>query len=173
MSGGTPDFRTEEAFGLAIREHRGIIRRISRTYADSPAEREDLEQEIVLQLWRAWPSFAGRALVSTWLYRIALNTAISCLRRKKTRPVFQELQDMPIPPVDGEGEERLERLYVALRKLDEGTRTLLLLWLEDLGYKRIAEITGIGEKAVSVRLTRAKARLRTLVQENSGARGEN
>jgi RNA polymerase sigma-70 factor (ECF subfamily) len=154
---------TDEGFTGLIHEHRGIIRRLARLYAESPEEREDLEQEICLQLWRAYPSFAGRARASTWMYSVALNTAISSLRRRRRRPPREELHDVAAPGGGAEERDRLEVLYMAIRQLGEGERALVLLWIEELSYDEIAEVLGLSAGAVSVRLVRAKQRLREIV----------
>jgi len=161
-SGGralTESTRANEEFVARIREHEGIVRSLARLYARSREEREDLAQEICLQLWRAYPTYTGGAKFSTWMYRVGLNTAISSLRRNRRHPPTEVLADYPAPAPSGD-EERLDMLYAALRRLDEARRALILLWLDDLSYEEIGEVLGVSKGTVSVRLVRAKEKLR-------------
>lgn len=164
-----------EDFPDLVRAHEGIIRRVARAYGDTREEREDLAQEICLQLWRARESFGGRAKVSTWVCSVALNTAISVLRRRSRRPRTEPLPQSVDPPA-GEREDRsreLEMLYAAMRRLGEAERALVLLWLEERSYGEIAEVLGLTVSNVSVRLVRAKEKLKALVGEmERGRAGE-
>jgi len=154
---------TGDAFVALVRQHLGIIRRLTRIYGETLQEREDLEQEICLQLWKAFPGFAGRSRPSTWVYGVALNTAISALRRRLRRPTAEELHDVAVPGGEREAGERRDVLYAAIRRLNDGERALVLLWLEELPYEQIAEVLGLSVGAVSVRLVRAREKLRRLV----------
>ncbi|MHB8796922.1 MAG: sigma-70 family RNA polymerase sigma factor [Thermoanaerobaculia bacterium] len=154
-----------EDFPDLVRAHEGIIRRIARAYGDTREEREDLAQEICLQLWRACGSFGGRAKVSTWVYSVALNTAVSVVRRRARRPRTEPLPESLDLPA-GEREDRsgeVEMLYAAMRRLGEAERALVLLWLEERSYGEIAEVLGLTVSNVSVRLVRVKEKLKALV----------
>ncbi|GAA4437368.1 RNA polymerase sigma factor [Ravibacter arvi] len=153
----------EAQFVRLINEHQGIIHKISRLYRDSPEDREDLFQEIVFQLWKSLPSFREKAAFSTWMYRIALSTAISAFRKK--RPDIRYTAALPDaleePP---ESHDRRERLFGALRKLNDADKALITLYLEDLSYHEIAEISGISENHVGVKLNRIKQKIQQLLK---------
>jgi RNA polymerase sigma factor (sigma-70 family) len=156
----------EEIFLRLVDQHGGIIRKVAAGYCQTAADRHDLSQEIMLQLWKAYPRYAPERPFSTWMYRIALNVAISFLRRN-TRPIRQTvpLDDMEHEFRDEnagtrETDERvllLERIIAGLGPLD---RALLLLYLDDHSYRDIATILGITETNVATKLSRLKERLR-------------
>jgi len=137
------------------------------TYCWRPEEREDLAQEIAAQLWRAWPKFDASRPFSTWMYRIALNVAISFVRREVQHrrvfePLEEELHDMgPGFPNDPDAAERVQRLQRFIAAEPPLERALLLLYLEDTPQKEIAEILGITLTNVSTKINRLKQRIRT------------
>lgn len=153
----------QEEFLALLRRHTGIVRKVAASYTGSAADRRDLEQEIVLQLWRAWPRYRPERSYSTWMYRIALNVAISALRQARLRPTVPldeaalQLPDEAGGPAQAENTLLLRRLIAALEPLD---RALLLLHLEDRGYADIAAILGLSETNVATRLSRLKQKLR-------------
>jgi RNA polymerase sigma factor (sigma-70 family) len=154
-------------FLTMLNEHRGAIQRVARTYTTSLGDREDLVQEIVYQLWRAFPSYRRESTSVTWVYRIALNTAITGVRRRMRRPVHIPLGvdfDVPSPPARADSEARTVLLYRMIQKLDDVERALLMCYLDDLSYKEIASVLGISESNVGVRLSRTKAKLQDLVR---------
>jgi RNA polymerase sigma factor (sigma-70 family) len=148
----------EASFLQLIGQHQGIIHKICRLYRDSKEDREDLFQEIVFQLWRSASTFSGRAKFSTWMYKVALSTAIAGFRKKQPDIVYtQELPDYPEAGEESGGQR--ERLFAALKKLDDEDKALITLYLEDLSYRQIAEITGITENHVGVKLNRVKIKI--------------
>lgn len=154
----------EQAFLVLIGTHQGIIHKICHMYRDGVEDREDLFQEITYQLWKAFPSFQGTAKVTTWMYRIALNTAIASFRKKgpdvEYHPVLPDQAD------ETQGEEMLirqERLFAALKQLDDGEKAIIALYLEDMSYRKIAEVTGISENNVGVKLNRIKNKIQKLL----------
>lgn len=154
----------ETQFLKLIAENQAIIHKICRLYRDSREDREDLFQEIIYQLWRAIPSFKGEAKVSTWLYRVALNTAIASFRKKK--PDVSYSTSLPDLPEETQSEElgiRQERLFAALKQLDDSEKAIITLYLEELSYQQIAEITGINENYVGVKLNRIKNKIQKLL----------
>lgn len=154
----------ETLFLNLILEHQAIIQKICRLYRDSLEDREDLFQEIIYQLWRAIPSFNGKAKVSTWLYRVALNTAIASFRKKSPKVSYVDtLPDLPEATQSEELAIRQERLFAALKQLDDSEKAIVALYLDDLSYQQIAEITGINENYVGVRLNRIKNKLQKLL----------
>src|SRR2546423_6677439 len=157
----------EEAIFLRlIDQHRGIIRKVAAGYCLTHADQHDLSQEIMLQLWKAYPRYSPERPFSTWMYRIALNVAISFLRRNM-RPVRQtialdeidhELADESVAAT--EPDERMALLQRFIATLDPLNRALLLLYLDDHSYRDIAAILGITETNVATKLSRLKERLR-------------
>lgn len=161
-----PTARDSSCFETLLDEHRGIVRRITYNYCRSGEERDDLAQEIGLQLWRAWPGYDPGRRFSTWMYRVALNTAISFARARQSRQrgvVTLDESDLAAsaaaPPAE-ERDERLERLHRHLRGLPELDRALVLLWLEDRSYREIGEVLGISETNVGTKLNRLKQTMR-------------
>lgn len=133
-------------------------------YRDSPQDQEDLFQEIVLQLWKAFPKFRAESKVSTWMYRIALNTAIATFR-KNTISLSQNdvLPDhMPVSTIQ-ETSENEEKLFEAIRRLNQAERALIALFLEDYSYKEIANLAGITENNVGVKISRIKDKLKIIL----------
>lgn len=156
----------EEVFLRLVEQHRGIIRKVAAGYARGVADQHDLTQEIMLQLWKAYPRYSADRPFSTWMYRIALNVGISFLRRN-TRPgrqtvaldeVDRELAHEPTgtPELD----ERVALLQSIIARFDPLNRALLLLYLDDHSYRDIAAILGITETNVATKLSRLKERLR-------------
>lgn len=154
----------EADFLLLIKDHQGIIHKICRLYRNIREDREDLFQEITFQLWKSHETFRNDAKISTWIYRIALNTAIATFRKKKqTIEYCPVLPEFPEDQPDEELALRQERLFGALRKLDDSDKAIITLYLEDLSYKQIAEITGINENYIGVKLNRIKIKLQKIL----------
>lgn len=158
----------ETAFLTLMAEHQGIIHKICRLYRDSREDREDLFQEITFQLWKSFPSFKGNSLISTWLYRIALNTAIASYRKEK--PTIDYVETLPEFAEESQNEElilRQERLLAAIKRLSESEKAIITLYLEDLSYLQIAEILGISENNVGVKINRIKTKIQQLLAKES------
>lgn len=156
----------EDRFLELVRENEARLRRICRIYARGEAEREDLYQDVLVQLWRALPSFRGDSLASTWLYRVALNTALAHRRRPEARretplDASHELRSDGRPGTDErlESKRRRERLHAAIDRLGDLDRALVALYLEERSYAEMAEILGMSESNVGVRLHRVRKRL--------------
>lgn len=154
---------SETEFLSIISSNQGIIHKICRLYRDGDEDQEDLFQEIVFQLWKAFPNYRGEAKVSTWLYRIALNTALISFRKR--RPPLDFVAKVPDLQENNpqEDESRHLMLVRALRMIKESERALVMLYLEDLSYQQIAEIIGITENNVGVKLNRIKEKLKKLL----------
>ena len=160
--------RPDADFVALLNKYRGAIQRVSRMYALNGSDREDLVQEIVYQLWRSFPSFRREAVPMTWVYRIALNTAITGLRRRSRQPVHVPIDaavSVPSPSASAGFDPRIDLLYRAIRSLRDVDRALVMCYLDDLSYKQIADVLGLSETNVGVRLGRAKARLQDLVKD--------
>ncbi len=153
-----------ERFEALFERHRGIVGKVARLYAFDPDERQDLAQEIAAQLWRSFARYDATRAFSTWMYRVALNVAISAARHRERRPraaaevAVEELADARDGPL-----ERDPR-WLALQRIVEGLdpleRALLLLHLDERPYREIAEVLGIRETNVATKLSRVKKRLR-------------
>ena len=155
-----------EVFTRLIDQHAGIIRRVAFGYANNASDRRDLMQEISLQLWKAYPRYSPDRPFSTWMYRIALNVAISFLR-SNTRPLRQmlpldeiDLEVLPGPDDGIEADPRVAELQRLISSLEPLNRALLLLYLDDHSYREIAAVLGISETNVATKLSRLKQRLR-------------
>ncbi|QQS31503.1 MAG: RNA polymerase sigma factor [Sphingobacteriales bacterium] len=164
----TPE-KDKEFFDL-ITTHQGIIHKVCSVYCQNETDREDLFQEILLQVWKSYATFKGDSKISTWLYRVALNTAISMYRQQSRKggtgkqPLSPEELQLADKPVDFEFEERLKFLYTTIDKLNKIEKAIVMLYLEDYDYRQISEIVGITETNVGVKLHRIKDKLRKLAK---------
>lgn len=160
------DRRYQQRFETLLHQHQGIVLKVAGAYARDKEERNDLAQEICTQLWRAFPNFDERlGRFSTWMYRIALNVAISQRRRGLgARVYFEPLEARHLDSIGGhvieEPDERLAALYLFIGRLDPLNRALILLYLEDRSYAEIADVLGISETNVATKISRAKQKLR-------------
>lgn len=159
--------KAEIQFEKDIRLHELLIHKVCRIYAYTEADRKDLFQEIVIQLWKAYPKFKGDAKLSTWLYRVALNTAITGLRRQKDFITSYEPATLPQPADDNTShadEERLQQLYAAIGQLNEIEKAIVMLYMEDKSYREMEDIMGISEATLRVKMNRIKDKLRELTK---------
>ena len=154
-------------FTNLVREHERIIYKICYMYADNAADRQDLYQEIVLQVWRGYKSFRGDAKFSTWLYQVALNTAIAGLKKEK-RSVLRTTADGWLPDIaDTETDTaQLELLHMAINQLNEIEKAVVMLYLDNKSYDEMEDILGIPNGALRVKMTRIKEKLRTITKSN-------
>lgn len=135
-------------------------------YCNSREDKEDLFQDIVLQLWRAFGSFNGDSKVSTWIYRVALNNAITRLRKETRREKFAELDDsaLEIAALDNKEEnEQVLQMYEAIKKLSEVERAITLLYMDDYSYREIAEVMGLSESNVGFNLNKIRTKLKLII----------
>jgi RNA polymerase sigma-70 factor (ECF subfamily) len=154
-----------------VEAHQGIIFKISMLYAADDHGRQDLRQEILMQLWRSFPSFQGNSQFSTWMYRVALNTVLLARRKERSVPRWGSLQEPEPAMHDTAGDELdVEHLYQCIRRLPELERAVILLYLEQYKYAEIAELTGLSRTAVGVRIVRIKKRLQECLV-NPGRKG--
>ncbi len=153
----------EARFLARIQEHAGIIRKIAGAYGRTPADREDLAQEIAAQLWRSYGRYDPAARFSTWMYRVALNTAISHIRRETARRRFESDADLPEVAADAglAVDERAAQLRELIDSLDPYNRALMVLYLEENSYEEIAAILGLSVTNVGTKINRIKAKLRS------------
>jgi len=157
----------EKEFLEQIEQHKGVIFKISKMYMDNFDDQKDLFQEIIFQIWKAFPNFERRSKFSTWMYRIALNTAIVFLKSKKKRSFITnyDIQNVQISTLeyDKQEEENLAKMYTAIQKLNEIDKALIFYYLEDFSGREIAENLGISEVNARVKLNRAKEKLKQLI----------
>jgi RNA polymerase sigma-70 factor (ECF subfamily) len=162
---------TKGSFLESLEQNQDILHKICGIYSANEPDREDLGQEIVCQLWKSYRSFRGDSKFTTWMYRIALNTALLYRRRYRYWRRVQSMDTHPAHVSDATGAsdrpERIGALYAAIRRLREFDRALILLHLEQLSYKEMAQIMGISEANVSVRLVRIKNELKELLSQES------
>ena len=162
---------SQSQFLERLQAHGRMLGQVARSYTRSAADRADLEAEMVAQLWRAFPRYDPARSFSTWLYRIALNVAISFGRRyREAVPLEEAGAALTVEPrPDEERDDRLRRLNAFIAALDPMNRALVLLYLDDHGQREIAEVLGISETNVSTKLHRLKQRLRERMAETEGA----
>ena len=168
-----PDETPEALFKTWLQMYGGTVLKVARAYTLTAEECQDLAQEILLQGWCSLPQFEGRSSASTWVYRVALNTALGWHRKEGRRRARQqpllEPEDVQLAGLDSaqqlQQREVVERLYAAIRQLPKDDAALVLLYLEDLSYRQMAEVLGISESNVGVKLNRAKKALGELMKE--------
>lgn len=145
-----------------LAEHKALLFKVVRAYAFTPADSNDLFQEIAVQVWRSVPNFREESAVTTWLYRISLNTALKWTRTEKKHHEGHTPVDAPgivLESKEKAVDERLEWLYEQIAQLDEIERSLTLLMLDGFSYKEMSEILGISESHVGVKIHRVKKHL--------------
>lgn len=149
-----------------IEENQGIIFKVSRMYCKNDYCREDLFQEILLQLWKSFPNYDCNRKFPTWMYRVALNTAISQFRSSQNEIlIFKEKLKVDIKDEISDIKEDTKILYEAIGKLNKAEKSLILLYLDNLHYNEIAEITGISVSNVGVKINRIKSKLQKILKE--------
>ncbi|TSE11434.1 RNA polymerase sigma factor [Aquimarina algiphila] len=156
----------EYEFTQIIKDHEGVIFKITTIYTNNHEDQKDLYQEIVYQLWKSFDNFRGDSKISTWMYRVGLNTAITRLKKEKRKgnqigidQVIMKQTDQ----YDTEFEERLKILYAHIHGLNELEKGLMLLLLEGKKYEEIASITGLSPSNVGTRISRIKQKLKTQI----------
>jgi RNA polymerase sigma-70 factor (ECF subfamily) len=155
----------EKEFLALIHDHQNIIYKICRLYRDNKEDQEDLFQEIVYQLWKSYPGFKRESKVSSWMYRIALNTAIAIYRKSNISiDYYREFPEHLHLSDEKDISQNEERLFLALRQLNDSEKAVISLYLEDFNYAEIAAITGLSESNVGVRLNRIKNKLKQILK---------
>ena len=157
----------EQEFVAVIREYERVIYKVCYLYATKSAPLNDLYQEAVLNIWRAYPKFRKECKVSTWIYRVTLNTCISFIRKERNVPEIVTLTRESEWMTDEKDEfkEMLRELYRLISKLGQLDKSIILLYLEDKSYEEIAEITGLTVSNVATKLSRIKDKLRKMKKE--------
>lgn len=155
----------QRQFETLLQEHRGIVLKVASVYAHGSEDRSDLAQEIAVQLWRSFGGYdPARAKFSTWMYRVALNVAISHVRQaardERLEPLDAGHLELPGEADVSQPDERLAALYAFIGQLDPLNRALILLYLEDRSHAEIAQVLGISETNVATKIGRIKQKLR-------------
>jgi len=144
-----------------LNRNQNIIHKVCNVYMDNISDREDLFQEITLQAWNAYGSFRNESKFSTWLYRVALNTAISFYRKEKRKPFIQSSTQIPEHADEADNkEEQMQAMYKAIAALSKIDKALIMLYLEDYNYEEIGNILGITPNNVAVKMNRIRTKLK-------------
>ncbi|WP_340063470.1 sigma-70 family RNA polymerase sigma factor [Ascidiimonas aurantiaca] len=159
----------KERFTKVIKENEGLIFKVTTIYTSNRDDQKDLYQDIIYQLWKAFDSFRNESKISTWIYRVALNTAITQFKKQKRRGPSVTVNELILKQVehcDQVFEERLKQMYAGIKTLNDLEKALVLLYLEGRSYKEIAEISGLTLSNVGTRLSRIKEKLKTRIIKN-------
>lgn len=161
------DKALEHQFVTNLERDQNIVHKICRIYTNDQASHNDLFQEITIQLWKAYPKFRGDAKFSTWMYRVALNTAITLYRKKKRGIQTQDYDTVHFrikaEEYNDETEQQLTLLYNAVKELNDIDKALVFLYLEDKNYRDISETLGITEVNARVKMNRVKTKLKNIL----------
>ncbi|MDV6169674.1 sigma-70 family RNA polymerase sigma factor [Flavobacterium sp. DG1-102-2] len=159
---------TEQEFLSIIEKHKGLLHKVSRMYMDEPEDREDLFQEIVLQLWKSYGTFRGDSQVSTWMYRVAVNTALTFFKKEKKKPDNARMHpemDIKDDTDTSHKETQLDYFYKAVQQLNQVEKALIFLFLEGQSHKEIGSNLGITEVNARVKLNRTKDKLQEIIKK--------
>lgn len=159
---------TENEFLKLFQENQGIIYKICYLYGKTEVDKQDLFQEISIQLWKAYPTFKGTAKFTTWMYRVSLNTAITFFRKGKKKRKETELKPeitsgLVYTEYNLETEQKLKKMYAAIAELSSIEKALVFLYLEDKPYTEISETLGISSVNARVKMNRIKNKLRKML----------
>jgi len=158
----------EKTFLSYLEKHKGILHKVARMYMDTPEDCEDLQQEIIIQLWKSYDNFKGESQFSTWMYRVAVNTAITFFKKEKRWS--QTCTEATIPDTaheeySGEKDRQLEVFYHAVHKLNPVEKALIFYFMEGLSHKEIGHHLGISEGNARVKLNRTKEKLQKIIKK--------
>jgi len=157
----------EHQFVTELERNQNIVHKVCSLYTNNRDAHNDLFQEITIQLWKAYPKFRGDSKFSTWMYRVALNTAITLYRKSKRKPITQDydsvIYKISAEEYDPTQEQQLKLMYSAVRQLGDIDKALVFLYLENKNYTEIAETLGITEVNARVKMNRIKTKLRTIL----------
>lgn len=158
----------EQEFLNRIESHKGILYKVSKMYMDNSDDQQDLFQEIVCQLWKSYESFRNESQFSTWMYRVAVNTAIVFLRKEKRKVDRYEIASENVKEDEGDShikESQLDHFYKAVQKLEKIDKAIIFYQLEGFSHKEIGENLGISEGNARVKLNRAKEKLKEIIKK--------
>ncbi len=159
--------KLEHQFVTELENNQNIVHKVCTLYTNDRDSHKDLFQEITIQLWKAYPKFRGDSKFSTWMYRVALNTAITLYRKSKKRIQTQDYESVifkiKADEYDPHEEQQLKLMYTAVKQLGDIEKALVFLYLEDKDYREISETLGITEVNARVKMNRIKNKLRTIL----------
>jgi RNA polymerase sigma-70 factor (ECF subfamily) len=150
----------DNKFTELLYQNQGILHKICNLYFNNRVEKEDYQQELIIQLWKAFPSFNNQSKFSTWMYRVCLNAAIDIIRKVRTQPQFIKLENQEADKIVdsiNESSSNQEKLYQAINRLSDFDKAIITLYLDEFSYKEIAEIIGISEVNTGVKINRIKS----------------
>lgn len=158
---------SEQEFLILINKHKGILYKVSRMYFDKLEDQQDLFQEIIFQLWKSIDSFKGKSAFSSWMYRVALNTAIVFFKKeKKKQDKYTIINNEPIAynAYEDKKDQQLDHFYKAVKHLSKIEKALILQFIEGFSGKEIAQNLGLSEVNVRVKINRIKAKLQNIIK---------
>lgn len=162
---------TQTEFVQLVRDNNGLILKVCNLYAATVQDRQDLYQEIVVQLWRAIPKFRHESKLTTWMYRVALNTAISDYRKQQRSIATSDIdlftKEIANPDEYADKEEKLKLLYAAISHLSDIEKAIVMLYLDDKPYEEMEDILGINQNNLRVKMNRIKEKLRQLTKSEA------
>jgi RNA polymerase sigma-70 factor (ECF subfamily) len=162
------DNNKKKDFISLIEQHQGIIFKVSKMYCDKEECRQDLFQDILVQLWQSYSSFNNNSKFSTWMYRVALNTAIAQFKKEIKKPE-ESVPDVPTNILEDdsykEKENQIKIVQKAISKLNKAEKAIIILYMDDYSYEEVAEITGITTSNVGVKINRIKTKLQKILKE--------
>ncbi|MDF2382036.1 RNA polymerase sigma factor [Nostoc ellipsosporum NOK] len=159
---------TEQEFLRLIEAHKGILHKVARMYMDTPQDREDLHQEMIIQLWKSCKSFKGNSEFSSWMYRVAINTAISYFRKEKRRQdtvPYEQAAERENENYDPTKDRQLEIFYQAVQQLNPVEKAIIFYFMEGLSHRETASQLGISEINARVKLNRTKEKLQLIIKQ--------
>lgn len=162
----------EQLFNMAIARYGAMIRRVCMSYSTPRANVDDLYQEVMVALWRGLNSFRNEATLSTWIYRIAINSCISFLRRTDSSTLYSELGYEPDAEDEAPafGEDERAYLQYLVSRLNPIDKAIILMWLDERSYTEIADVTGLNTNVVGTRLSRIRSRMQKAWQNTQNSK---
>ena len=162
------DSTGEKAFLEILGKHERIIHKICHAYGSDASAKQDLFQEIILQLWKSFNGFRNESKIGTWMYRIALNTALTHYRRGKSKVPLSfigfEFKDVIDKNDSSDQQENIDLLYSAISNLNEVEKAIVMLYLDDKSYEEMEEVLGISQGTLRVKMNRIKEKLRQITK---------
>jgi RNA polymerase sigma factor (sigma-70 family) len=159
----------EKQFLELVSNHKGILHKVGRMYVDTAENREDLHQEIIIQLWKSYSNFKGESEFSSWMYRVAVNTAITYFKKEKRHSdtfAYEIIKEPMSEPYDAKKDEQLEIFYKAVKQLTAVEKAVILYFMEGLSHKEIGTQLGITEVNARVKLSRTKEKLQDIIKKS-------
>ena len=159
----------EKEFTELLYRNQGIVHKICNLYFRNRSHKDDYRQELIIQLWKAYPKFSNKSKFSTWMYRVCLNAAIDILRKEKTQPKFTEYDTTlgTITDHKKETSDNQEKLHQAINRLTDIDKAIITLYIDEYSYKEIAKIVGISETNTGVKINRIKSQILKTIQNGN------